>query len=340
MVCIVKGDKEEKIDKTDSLPSSNQLLLGYKEIGSVKYEYNVLETNVMKDARFSGYTLRDEYRMIYLATEIEQEKELIAFLGIKDDLPLVDYTKKNLLISVGFSISDLSDKNKKTNEDGEKVIDITYNKTYSKDTAYVYSINRMDFLSGNELELYYLENLHINSNLEEVERDPAQIISEGKYHRIYQKAEEVYEFVVYNANNEVSSRRILEQLPIITEYNDTMVRLQYENIDQYYNPQEDFYTKKSNYSLHYLLGNIVVFVKINDEGLINFVVRDVYVSSKYSCVIYSSISCSTERERTVLDKVEFVDSTHLNLILDPGDGNPFYEETITIRDLTSTLVTE
>ena len=337
---INRGEEEELPNNVDSLPSSNQLLLGYKEIGKVGFEYSVLEKNVMNDARFSGYNLRDEYCMVYLATGIEEEEALKSFLGIKGKLPNVDYTKKHMLLSVGYSINDMSDKYKRTTETGEKVIDFSFDKTYSKDTAYVYSINRMSFLSGNELEVYYMENLHPASNLEEVERDPSQVISEGKYHRIYQKAEDVYEFVIYNANNEVSSRRILNALPLITEYGDTMVLLQYENKDQYYNPQEDFYTKRSVYRLHNLLDNIVVFAKINDEGTINFVVRDVYSSSRYSCVVSSTINCAPENERKVLNKVEFVDSDTLNLILDPCDGTPFYEEEIRIRDLTQILVEE
>ncbi len=331
--------KEEIPPKEDKLPSSNQLLLGFKEIGNVKFDYDVLKKNIMKDDRFSGYGLRDEYCMVYQATDFESETTVKDFLGIKEMLPEVDYSNYYMVLSVGRKIDDISDKFKKTTESGEKIVDFTFSEDYSKNTVYVYSIKKTRFLSGALLEIYYLENVHSYCNLEEISRDKSQLISDGKYHKVYKKAEDVYEFVIYMADGQkVSSRKILNTQPVITEYNDSMVRLEYEERDQYYNPQNDFYTTKSKYRLLHLRDTKIVFAKFSNEGKLLIVVRDVYNTANYSYILRPPFNCNSETLRNILHSVEYVDSTHIKLELDFGGDMPIQEEIVTVPDLDRILI--
>ena len=325
--------KDEVTKNPDKLPTSNQLLLGFKEIGSVGCDYDVLKKNIMKDSRFIGYDLKDEYCMVYQVTDFESEKNVKDFLGIKEALPEVNYLNSYMLLSVGRSIDDISDKNKKITESGEKIVDITFDESYSKDTVYLYTIKTTAFLSGTELDVYYLENNYKNCNFEEGERDNVQIISDGKYHKVYKKAEDVYEFVIKNAENKVSSRRILDSLPIITEYNDSMVRLEYEERDQYYNPQNDFYTTKSKYRLHYLRDTQIVFAKFSNDGRLLIVVRDAYNTSNYSYILTPPFSCDAKTLRNLIHSVEYVDSTHIKVELNFGEGQLIKEEVLTVPNL-------
>ena len=334
MLGIIKGCSKEKPDNTESLPSSNQLLLGYKEIGDVKYDYNILKTNIMNDDRFSGYGLREEYSMVYQAIDYESEKTVKEYLGIKDELPSVDYSNYYMLLSVGRTIEDISDKSKKTTESGEKIVDFEFSEEYSKNKVYVYSMKKTEFLSGTMLELYYLENVHLYCNLEEVSRDNSQIISEGKYHKVYKKAEDVYEFVIYmEEEQKVSSRKILNTMPTITEYNEFMVKLEFEDKDQYFNPQTNFYTTQSKYTLHYLKDTKVVFAKFSNSGEFLIVVRDAYNTSNYSYILRPPFKCDADKLNEVIQKVEYVDSTHIKFELYFGEGQPLQVETITVPNL-------
>lgn len=337
---VVKScSKTKEPQKKDEIVSANQLLLGYKEIGDVKYDYNVLKKNIMNDDRFSGYGLRNEYCMVYQATDMESENSVRNFLGIKEELPKVDYSKHYLLLSVGRSIEDISDKNKMTTEDGEKIVDFTFAETFSKDTVYAYSMKKTKFLSGENLDIYYLENVHQYCNLEEVSRDNSQLVSDGKYHKIYKKAEDVYEYIIYSAaEQKVSSRKILNTLPVIDEFNDSMVRIVYGERDQYYNPQTDFYTTKSRYQLHYLKGTMVVFAKFSNTGELLVVVRDAYNTANYSYILRPPFSCNKDVLRNLLESVEYVDSTHIKLKFNFGDGQPIQEETVTVPNMDKSTV--
>ncbi|MBR5322751.1 MAG: hypothetical protein IKU48_04330 [Clostridia bacterium] len=331
---VVKGCNKEPSDATVELPTSNQILLGFKEVGSVSFDRDVLKNSVRIDERFSGYGLRDEYCMVYQVTDFGHEKKVKDYLGIKEVLPEVDYSKYYMLLSVGRPIEDISDRYKRTTDNGEKIVDFTFGNEYSENTVYVYSVKKTSFLSGDLLEIYYLENVHPNCNLEEVSRENSQLISEGKYHKVYKKAEAVYEFVIYKADGQaVSSRKILSTKPIITEYNDSMVRLEYEERDQYYNPQNDFYTTKSKYQLHHLMDTKVVFAKFSSNGDLLIVVRDAYNTTNYSYILRPPFSCTADAIRTLLQSVEYVDNTHVRLTFNFGSGHPLHDELVTVPDL-------
>ncbi len=335
VLILVKGfNKEERPEDSTDIPSPNQLLFGFKKVGEAECDIDVLKKNILTDDRFLGYGLHDEYCMVYQATDFEAENALKKFIGIKSELPKIEYSKQYMVLSVGRAIEDISDKNKKTTDAGERVVDFTFGDSYSPNAVYVYSMKKTEFLSGNELEIYYLENIHPNCNLEEVSRDDLQLISEGKYHKVYKKADNVYEYVIYGMGDVgVSSRKILDELPVITEYSDTMVKLEHNDKDCFFNPKTNFYTTYSKYNLLYLGGNIVAFAKHSTDGALVLVVRDAYNTANYSYIISPPINCDPKRLNELLQSVEYVDSTHIKVKFFFGKDQPILEETITVPNL-------
>ncbi len=317
------------------VPTPNQLLLGIKYETKIDCDFDTLEKNILSDLRFSGLELRDEYCMVYQITDEKSEKDITAFLKIQDSLPEVNYTSKTIVLAVGRELEELSDKNKRTDDDGNKIFDISYGGKYSKNSVYVYSMNKIEFLSGLDLEEYYWEHVDKSCNFVEGKREDLHLLSEGKYHKVYSKPEGIYEYILYSEGSfEAVSRYIGEERPQITEYTDTMVFVRLETTQKYYNPKINIFSGTTKHSLIYLINDIVAYVRVYNNSII-LVVRDVYDSSKYGYSFYLPFTYDVENYKTVLKSIEVVDNTHLFVEYYTGTERRLVQETLTVANMSA-----
>lgn len=308
---IAGGGKGGVPEQTGNVPSSNEILMGLRFKGEVECDPVGLKNNVVSDVRFADYQLRDEYCMVFQITDEESKKTVSDFLCLKSELPENDYSSRFVILSVGRKIDSTSDRDKLYSDNGKKVLEITYAKEYYPDKVFVYTMKKTEFLSGMELELYYLEKVHPNANFAEGERDKSELIGNGSYHKLYRKSEGVYEYVLYLADGQtVASRRIVDSLPAIKERSETVVEVECNGSRFFYNPTVNYSSSATTYTTHYLTNDIVAYARLYNNELV-LMVRNVYHTSEYGYYFKLPFTQDTANVNGLIKKVEVIDKTHI-----------------------------
>lgn len=330
---LVKFFKSQEPKEKTYVPSSSQILFGLNFVIEAENDMVVLENNIMSDPRFKDYGVKKEYCMIYHADSEEKETELVEYLGIKDEIPDIDYEVKDLFFSVGRSITNISDKDKNMTDSGQKLISVEYSEEYYRNKVFVYSMRKIDFVSGAELELYYLEKVHPAGNLIEGDRGDSEILSEGKYHKIYKKAENVYEYALYRReDNRIISRAVLDTQPEINEVSDTFVEVISDGVRFFYNPTSEKISQKTDYKTYHVVNNIVAYARVYNSDIV-LMVRDVFNISIYGYYFKVPFSKSVSEVNSLLTKVEYIDDTHLRIEYYKGSDKKLVTEELNVPNM-------
>ena len=315
---LLSGCSRRKTEPTGDIPTPSQMLYNMDFEKSVAFDINKLETEILSDSRFFDYQLKDEYTMVYLIDGEESEARYRSVLGITEELPAVDYSERNIIISVGRKISDIVDK-KRTDDEGNKLNTFVYGEEYHSGTAFVYSIKKIDFLSGFELERYLLEKLDDACNLVEGERSRSVLVAQGEYNKVYLK-NDIYEYLLFTKDDQsVYYRRFTDTLPEITEHSETMVQVADGGKQFFYNPRDEKMTSSTDNKLFYVNNTIVAYARTYN-GEIVLCVRDAYDTSKYNYVYAVPFTQNESIKNELIVSLVYVDSFTLQIEFYGGAG--------------------
>ena len=314
----------------NDIPTSNQIQFGIKFVADKKINRDRLESNVMSHPGFMGYSLKDEYTMLYLSKDAEQTEELIKFLGIGEELPEIDYQSRDVVISVGRSIKELIDRDKKQTVDGEKLINVIWNEEYYRDKAFIYTIRETDFLSGMDLEMYYFENVDERSNMIEGIREGTEIVSEGKYHILYHKAENLYEYVLLDAENgEPSARGLSVECPVITEHSDMLTEIVSGDETLFFSPVRQLLSVPTQYKVRYVANELISYTRVYDANII-LIIRNAFDKSQYGYRFDLPFTRDLENVDSVLESIKYVDTTHVDVEYYSGNDRKLVKQTLLV----------
>ena len=126
-------------EEPSNILTPNQILYGMNYQKTVEYDFDTIRRHIESKEEYAEYTLRDEYLMVYQITNEENEKKIKEYLGIRSELPNVDYKKNFLFLSVGKEVYDVGTKGSMIDRDGLPILDIIYSETpYVSGKVFVY----------------------------------------------------------------------------------------------------------------------------------------------------------------------------------------------------------
>lgn len=307
-----------------------QMLFGLSYKGEATYDADKLEDYVLSDAKFADYVLKDEYCMMYQLSNETEATDFCETIGFAGELPAVDYRDNKLLLSVGREIISLNEIKKTVTDNGKKMVEVAYGEEYHKGKVFIYTTRNIKFISGNELELYYLEKMSDQSNLVEGLRDTSELISEGEYHKLYKKSEDVYEYLLYSTtSDEIAARAITSIKPEIQEISATLVKIITGSITVYYNAELNIFSENIPRRTIHVAGDIVAFVK-EQNGEVRLVVRHVYDTTQYVTSFRLPFTENYDVVDSVLSDVNLVDESRLSVSYYTGTNRILKTEVLRI----------
>lgn len=319
----MKKSTDEKINTQgnqigNTVPTPEMLKFGLRLENEVLCDLNGYMNDLKCDVRFSGYSINHDYKLIFQAKDKDSVSRYKEKLGISSKLPEIDFEQRYMLISLGHKLVGLTQENSKTDYvTSEKVPNIIYyNDEYKANTAYIYSMNKVDFLEGYSLEEYYWRTLSPECNLVLNEDIPRTLLSEGKYSKTYRVGDSSYEYVIYNTDKEPINRNVLQNTPPeINELNNQLVEIALSDNRQYYvNPIESKISEIYEMPTHFLYRDIITYMRRhNDE--IQYILRNAYDDSAYAKIV--RLDFPTSQPDTELDKLvlnaDVVDKYHIRV---------------------------
>lgn len=307
--------KKDEIDLSN-IPTPGQLTYGLHYKGEISHDVEVMRMNLMNESAYLDYDLKKKYKSIYQITDEESEREVCEYLGIQSELVDIDYSEKNLLLSIGCSINDII-KASSVAIDGKAVdlLRVTYNeKEYTEGKIYVYSSNKNDILAGKALERYYWENVSELCNFVESDYADKTLIQEGSYHKLYLKREGLYELLLNNAEGNVAIRKVYtDTAPEVKEISDRMTEIKHTDITQYFNALRGGVSKEFTLKTYYLKYNIIGYVGMYD-GEIQLRLQDAYDTRLYGRIHRLPFARVSEEEvESLVKSISVVDDTHIEV---------------------------
>jgi len=327
------------LDKKDvhggyDVPNYNQIRHDMVYQKEVQFDSEVLKRNILSDPCYSDYMIKDEYSMVYQITDAESEEMIKEYLGIKSDLPDIDYDSNYLLVSVGRPIVNMKSGLNNETLSGESVLEIVYSDDeYRKDCLFVYSMNKTKIVSGERLERYLWENNLPASNFYQPEEDTRQIVSEGKYHRLYKKSTGSYECALLTMDEGKINKRLFSQNEIkVTEFDLTLVKIDYGTSNVYYNVPRGVFSEEYAFNTEYLIYNIISYMRVKD-GKLQLILRDAYDSTFYAKIITLPFTYDLDNIDSLVQKVTVVDNTHVSVEYYKGENRELVKETVEVYSL-------
>jgi len=330
VVMFFSGFFSEKETPKGNIPTSNQIQFGMKFASECDVNRDRLESNVMSDPAFVGYSMKDEYTMLYLSDNAEQTEELKSFLGIEGSFPEVDYESRDVIIAVGRRIQDISDRDKKQTADGQRVVKVVWDYDYKSDKAYIYTVRETDFLSGTDLEMYYFKKVDENCNMVEGIREGTVIVSEGKYHILYHKAENLYEYVFFDSENGTPvARGLSEKCPTITELSDKLIEIVVGGETAFFSPTRKTISSSIPYKARYVTNELISYTRVYDSIII-LIIRNAFDPSQYGYRFDLPFTRDLENADSVFESIKYVDSTHVEVAYYSGSDRVLQKQTLVV----------
>ena len=330
MINSTSEPKDEYID----IPTPNQILYGINFKGKIDYDLDSVRSAIAEDERYAEYTLQDEYAMIYQINNEEKELKTKKLLGIKSELPAVDYDTQYLLLSVGKEIYDLNDRSKIYDLEGNPILEIEYSeKPYEAGKVFVYTMNPVKISSGDSLEYYLWENAAKTSNLIFDDSFEKEIISEGKHHTLYLRNDGKYVYRLYDSNGEEIRKRAVSDTPVsIVEHGDSILRIEKEKQTVYYNPVKNLYSEEYVVPTGYVIYNIISYMRIyNDE--IQLILRDAYDKLFYAKIVRLPFTNDRENIHDLVKSIEVIDDTSVWVEYYKGENRELVREVVEVYNL-------
>lgn len=321
-------------EEPSNILTPNQILYGMNYQKTVEYDFDTIRRHIESKEEYAEYTLRDEYLMVYQITNEENEKKIKEYLGIRSELPNVDYKKNFLFLSVGKEVYDVGTKGSMIDRDGLPILDIIYSETpYVSGKVFVYTMNMQKFSSGDELEYYYWENAHEMSNLVFDDSFEKEIISEGKYHTLYLRSDKKYVYRLYDSMGEnIKKRAISEDPVVITEHADTILRIEKDGKTVYYNPRKNVYSEEYTVPTGYLIYNIITYMRLYD-GEIQLILRDAYDKLFYAKIVRLPFTNDRENIHDLVKSIEVIDDTSVWVEYYKGENRELVREIVEVYNL-------
>ncbi len=321
-------------DDPIKIPTPNQIKYGMSFESTVSYNFDIIRRSIAAQEEYAEYTLRDEYTMIYQITNEENELKIKDYLGIRTDLPEIDYSKRYLLLSVGREIYDISSRSSGVDKDGQPVLDVVYAEMpYESGKVFVYSMNMQKMSSGDSLEFYYWENAHKMSNLIFDDSYEKEVISEGKFHTLYVRSDKKYVYRLYDHMGENVKKRAISQIPVvITEHADTILRIETEEKTVYYNPQKNIYSEEYTVPTGYLIYNIITYMRLHEDE-IQLILRDAYDKFFYAKIVRLPFTNDRENIYDLVKSVEVIDDTSVWVEYYKGENRELVREVVEVYNL-------
>lgn len=333
-VVVIATKLDKDVDPPSEIPTPNQLVYGISYAGEIGFDIQSVKKYILQDQTYAEYTVRDEYTMVYQITNEEKELKVKDILGIKEELPKVDYDEEYLLVSTGKKITDLNDKTKKIDSESLPIVDFVYSsEPYAYGSAFVYKMNARRVSSGETLEYYLWENASSESNLVFDDSFEKEILSEGKYHTMYLRSDGKYVYRLYDARGEeIKKRAVLEEQVNITEHGDTIIEIEKDGRSVYYNPQKNLYSEEYLMPTEYLIYNIIYYVRLYD-GEIQLILRDAYDKLFYAKIVRLPFTDDKENLHELVKSVEVIDDTSVWVEYYKGEKRELVREVAEVYNL-------
>lgn len=306
-------------DREETLPTPSQLMFNIRPLGERTIDTNKLRREIGSDKKYASFAVRSEFTLYF---QLRNAEELAAFAeksGMKGELPDVDFDSSYLLVSTGRSIINLNKNLSKTTADGELVAYMEYSDEYRGNVAYLYSMNRADFLSGEALERYYWSVSSEFSNLYELSEDSAKVLSEGKYHKVLDYGDGSPVCIFVDVKGHTSLRLVADSFISVNEYNDELVELKYGENTIYFDPSVSQVSTDYAFPTHYFTGKIVWYMRNYHEEELQLILRDAFDQTHYAKIVRLDFSTGVEDLDSLTKNVEYVDNTHVRVTYIGGD---------------------
>ena len=325
-----KDSNEDRV----KVPSINQLVYALNLEGEVKFDFTVLEENLRKNERFKSYLINSEYSMVYQITDGYSETEIKAYLGIEGELPKVNYSQNFLVLSTGRKIHDIGTNINTVTYNDMEVLDVLYSdEAYNENTVYVYSMNTSKFVSGEILENYYWENAMPESNFYIPETVNREVLSSGKYHKLYKGQDDTVECELYSSDGEKVIRRLVCQGDVkVTENKASLVKIDFGERNKYFNTQKNVFSEEYSFNTDYLIYNIITYMRVKN-GQIQLILRDAYDSYFYAKIVVLPFSNDTENLDSLVESIKVIDDTHIEVEYYTGTYKTLVKETVEVYNL-------
>ena len=312
VILSLAGLNKDKGKEGYEVPNYNYIRFDMVYEKEIAFDSELMKTNLRSNHMFSDYAIKDQYSMIYQITDEETESEIKEYLGIKSELPKIDYTERYLLVSIGRPIDNMQSGAEEKTEAGYKVFDIKYsNVEYKKNSLFVYSMSMTKIASGEILERYWWSNNLSSCNFYEPEDDKRQVVSEGNYHKLYKKSTGEYEVALYGALDKKLNRRLYSANEIkVNEYLVSMIKIQFADSNVYYDASRVAFSEEYVFTTEYLIYDIISYTRIKD-GKIQLILRNAYNSDKYAKIINLPFFYDSENLDTIVKSIEVLDNTHV-----------------------------
>ena len=141
--CIVvalidKNDYSKDDHIVDEIPSPNDILYGLEKYGETEFSIESVINYYLNNGNYSRHTVKDEYCMVYQITSEEEARDVEKILGIKENLPAIDYSKKYMLLSTGRELTEINIKREAYDENNNQIMTFEYAEgDYKEKTAYI-----------------------------------------------------------------------------------------------------------------------------------------------------------------------------------------------------------
>ncbi len=317
------------------VPSPNEIMYGIKYECDMPNDASIMRANILSDEKYKDYEIRKLYKMIYQIRDEESEREICEYLGIKGELPTVDYRSNYLLLSVGCLVDDISRLHSISYAGDEAdLLKIRYDTDqYYEGKVYVYSMKNTKLLAGKLLDMYYWENASDNCNLVENPLSDRIIVHEGPYSKVYLRSDNLYEIILQNKAGETVSRKsISNEMPVIKDISDTMTRISYLGKTVYFNAKTGDLSREYDYNTEHLIYNIITHVRLYN-GETQLILRDAYDSTFYSMIVRLPFATVEEDKLDSLIKsISVVDDNHINVEY-LNENNEWVTETVEVYNM-------
>lgn len=309
----------ERSDPGESLPTPSQLMFNVRPLGERTIDTNKLRRAIGSDKNYASFAVRSDLTLYY---QLRNAEELAAFAeksGMKGELPDVDFDSLYLLVSPGREILNLNNNLSQTTADGEIVAYMEYSKEYRDNVAYFYSMNRTDFLSGEALEKYYWSVGSDFSNLYALNEDSAEILSEGRFHKVLSYGEGSPVCMFIDSKGHTAMRLVADSFVAVSEYGEELVELKYGENTIYFDPHTSQVSTDYTYPTHYFLGKIIWYMRNYHDSELQLILRNVFDQTRYAKIVRLDFSTGIEDLDSLTKNVEYVDDTHVRVTYVGGD---------------------
>lgn len=333
--CIVvalidKNDYSKDDHIVDEIPSPNDILYGLEKYGETEFSIESVINYYLNNKNYSRHTIKDEYCMVYQITNEEEAREVEKILGIRENLPAIDYSNKYMILSTGRELIEINIKLENYDENNNQIMTFEYAEgDYKEETAYIYIMNQRKFSSGEMYEKYLWEIGDEAGNLIYDYSVNHEMISEGKRYKLYLRDDGNYVYILYDTTGQTVRKHVVSEKPVeITDISETLLKVDDGEKSVYYNSVKNSYSEEYNMPTTYLIYNIIYYMR-DYEGRTQLILRDAYNKKLYAKIIELPFAESDDIH-SLVKSVSVISDTAVWVEYYKGEKNELVKEQVEV----------